>query len=283
MKFDNCPERENVMRRGWAPLAYRQFMRRVGGLNPYGENYYRLVLAESIFEWHGGHWIDWPENATLQEMGGLVFAESDKLEIRKHVVQLVEKHIPQQEIEAEVIRLVPSLQQPLRAVDEMRFVRRYPYHRGWMLQCWRPPEQFGSKTWWESQTVPGRPDLPILGPFPTKGDYEAIDHLELGPNGIEITRTTWSELPSLSGLEEGIHFLEDQKYREREGASPEARILIRTHDYERAIAAHNEKVVAERNLAIGEALKPYLGNSLAAGRLRTEAAEEAGIKHHVGN
>lgn len=279
MKFSDYPERDDVLRRGWAPVAVRRFVAHAGGLNPYGEKNYRIVLAQSIREWHGGRWVDWPKEATLHDQGGMALARDPVA--RKHIVKL-SRDLPPQELEAEILRLVPTAQQPLRVVEEMRLVERYPYHEGWMLQCWRPPEQFGSKTWWESKTVPGRPDLPILGPFPDKGDYEAIDHLERGPNGIEISRTTYREMPDLTGIEHAIQFLEDQKYREREGATPEARILIRTHDYERQLAAHNKKVEEERSLAIAEALKPYLGNSLGAGRLRTEAASEAGLKGHYG-
>lgn len=160
---------------------------------------------------------------------------------------------------------------------------RYPYHEGWMLQTWRPPDQFGDKDWWEAQTVPGRSDLPILGPFPSKGGYEALDHFEKGENGVEISRPTYGELPDLTNLERSIQFMEDQKYREREGATPEARILIRLHDYQAALTAKNEKVAAERSMQIAEALKPYLSNSLEGGRLRTELAEEAQMAGHFGN
>ena len=281
MKFNELPEREGVQRRGWAPLFVRKFIRKVGGLNPNGEPYYRLVLAESIYELHGGHWVDWPAGLTIQEMGGTPLVE-DK-EFKKHVIKLAGSGLPAQELVAEVRRMVPSAHQPLRTVDEMRLVQRYPYQTGWMLQCWRPPKQFGSRTWWEAQTVPGRPDLPILGPFPVKGDYEALDHVERGLNGAEVVRTTYRELPDLTGLEEAIQFLEAQKYREREAASPEARILIRIHDYERQLAANREKAAADRSMYLTELLKPYLGNSLEAGRLRTKAAEEAGLKRHVGN
>jgi hypothetical protein len=278
---DQYPERDGVMPRGWAPLAVRKFIRQVGGLNPYGEANYRLVLAQSIYELHGGRWIDWPAGLSLQQMGGAALVEEK--ELKHHVLALAGTGLPAQELVAEVRRLVPSAQRPLRTVEEMRLVQRYPHHEGWMLQCWRPPDQFGSRQWWESQTVPGRPDLPILGPFPQRGDYEAIDHIERGENGIEISRTTYRELPDLTGLEHAIQFLEDQKYREREGASPEARILIRVHDYERQLEANRKKSEADRSMYLTELLKPYLGNSLEAGRLRTEAAKDAGITRHVGN
>lgn len=281
MKFtDECPEREDVLIRGWAPTAVRKFMVKVGGLNPFGEKNYRIVLAQSIRELHGGRWIDWPKNASLQQMGGMILRNDPSF--RKHVIALTDKNLPPQELRAEVLRLVPSDQQPLRAVEEMRLVQRYPHHEGWMLQCWRPPDQFGDKGWWEAQTVPGRADLPILGPFPSKGAYEAIDHFEM-ENGIEISRTTYKELPELTALETGIQFMEDNKYREREGASPEARILIRLHDYQAALKAANEKAAAERSMQISEALTPYLSQSLEGGRLRTQLAEESGMRQHVGN
>lgn len=283
MKFGKLyPERDGVLPRGWAPLQVRAFMRQVGGLNPYGEANYRIVLAQSIYEWHGGRWVDWPEGLSIQQMGGTEMVADDK-DFKKHILKLAGSGLPAQELTTEVRRLVPSATQPLRVVEEMRFVPRYPYQEGWMLQCWRPPSQFGSESWWESQTVPGRHDLPILGPFPKKGDYEALDHMERGPNGTEIVRTTYRELPALAGLEHAIQFLEDQKYREREGATPEARILIRVHDYEKQLEANRKKAESDRAMYLTEVLKPYLGQSLAAGRLRTEAANDAGLKTHVGN
>lgn len=287
MKFaTQFPEREwsdrAVLRRGWAPVAIRRAIRQIGGLNPYDEALYRIVLADCVVELHGGRWVDWPEGLSIQEMGGTPMETSD--EFKRHVLTVAgDKRLGMQEIVAEVRRLVPSQQQPLRVVEEMRMVKRYPYHSGWMLQAWRPPEQFGSRRWWEGQTVPGRPDLPILGPFPTTGDYEAIDHMELAENGMEISRTTYREMPDIGGLEHAIQFMEQQKYREREAATPEARIMIRLHDYQQQLDANRKKAEEDRSMYLTEYLKPYLGNSLGAGRLRTEAADEAGLKGHFGS
>ena len=71
---------------------------------------------------------------------------------------------------------------------EMRHEPKWlpPWDR-WILECWRPPEWFGSPWLWEMQTTVwsdearrmGR-SLPSLGPYPSRGDYiltETIDFM----------------------------------------------------------------------------------------------------------
>lgn len=281
MKFSDFPERDDVLRAGWAPIYVRRFLRRVGGLNPYGEPKYRIVLAEKIHEWHGGRWHDWPENATLQDMGGMKF-EADK-ELQKHVIELAHKGIPPQELYAELVRLVPTANKPVRVVEEMRFVQRYPYVKGWIFQRWRPASQFGSRIWWEAQTVQGRPDLPMLGPFPEKGAYELIDRLEMTNKGVIQNVSSYAEIPPMGNLERAINFLEGEHFEENYCADPETRRMLRLHEYQVRLQKQFKNERHEREAMIADILKPYLSSSLAGGAMRTELANRAGVTSHVGN
>ncbi len=71
----------------------------------------------------------------------------------------------------------------------MRRVPKYALDR-WIIERWMPPETYGDEALWEMQTfetVDGR-ILPALGPYPSRGDYEAAFTCEddLG-NFVQLT------------------------------------------------------------------------------------------------
>lgn len=49
----------------------------------------------------------------------------------------------------------------------------------WMLEKWCPPEMYGDRQAWESAVEP-ETGIPILGPFPSQGDYEHCFTFEVG-------------------------------------------------------------------------------------------------------
>lgn len=54
---------------------------------------------------------------------------------------------------------------------------------GWVLEEWRPPQEYGSPVEWESKrTDQGESHL---GPFPYDGDYEQCDGIDLLPDITE--------------------------------------------------------------------------------------------------
>lgn len=65
---------------------------------------------------------------------------------------------------------------------ELRKVPKYlpPWDR-WLIECYRPPEFYGSKWFWDFQTRVrnGFQTLPSLGPYPSRGDYELCEVLDM--------------------------------------------------------------------------------------------------------
>lgn len=277
-------QRDDVFGDGHAPKDIQQALAKAGGLTPYREPKYRLVLAQNVREWHGGEFLDWPTGATLQEQGGLVFTGTQK---KQHHIELPDKNIPESArrmlMDADVPILVPSEVKPIRRFVGMRLCKRYPTIKGWILQMWRPAKHFGRRVIWESFIYNGNPEILMLGPFPEKGAYEiAGERIERGPDGVLLQQMSWPEIPAIGLLEDMIQFLECERMTNY-AASPEARIAIRLHEYQQRMLAQEEKEKEEQLQSIRDYMKPIMGSSLAAGRMREELAKKAGISEHVGN
>jgi hypothetical protein len=78
----------------------------------------------------------------------------------------------------------------LREVVELRREPKYVLHNRWHIERWMPPESYGSPETWHAQTLEienGR-NIPALGPYPSRGDYEHCFTLE-GPGGEFIQLT----------------------------------------------------------------------------------------------
>src|SRR6266550_2438618 len=63
------------------------------------------------------------------------------------------------------------------------------YNR-WHIERWVPPESYGSPEQWHAETIEiqnGR-NIPALGPYPSRGDYEHCFTLE-GPRGEFVQLT----------------------------------------------------------------------------------------------
>lgn len=272
-------DRDDVLPEGRAPLPFRKMLAKVGGLNQYGENLYRLVLAQSCMEWHGGQFWDWPENTSLQDQGGLQFSE--KIVRRKHLVQRPDRHGkvgPVLMTVDEPEGMMPSMTQPLRVVVESRYVQKYPTIDGWILQRWRPASHWGSRALWEGMKYPGT-EIQMLGPYPERGAYEiAIEWVD--DTSKEFHRTSWSRLPDLGALEGAIAYLEEKKIEETTN-DPQMRMLIKMHERKERIAAMQRRVSEERKALIRDEIRPYLSDSLNGVRLRHQVANKTGIKEHI--
>lgn len=273
-------ERDDVAPAGWAPLAHRKALRQFGGTNPYGESRYRVVLAQHVYEWHGGEFWDWPEGAGLSDQGGLVF--SDKIVRKKHVIKTGDPRVPLQLLTVEQPEgMIANPSQPLRRVVESRWVSRYPELDGWILQRWRPASHWGPPKLWESIVYPGT-DIQMLGPYPEKGRYEFA--IEMVDDDGMLLRKSRTEIYALSHLENCIQFLDSQEQEfDKNGATPEVRMAVRRAEYEAQRAQVAQAARDTRQKEIREFIRPYLGNSLEAGRLRSDLAKKAGISSHVGN
>ena len=78
----------------------------------------------------------------------------------------------------------------VREVVELRREPKYAPHNRWHIERWMPPESYGSPSHWYAQTLEvenGR-NIPALGPYPSRGDWEHCFTLE-GPRG-EFVRLT---------------------------------------------------------------------------------------------
>jgi hypothetical protein len=80
----------------------------------------------------------------------------------------------------------------LREVAELRYVPKYTPHNRWHIERWLPPEAYGSPREWYGQTMElaGGRNIPALGPYPGRGEYEHCFTLE-DPHGgfLQLTPT----------------------------------------------------------------------------------------------
>jgi hypothetical protein len=78
----------------------------------------------------------------------------------------------------------------LREVVELRYVPKYVPHDRWHIERWMPPESYGSPRDWYAYTIERENgvNVPALGPYPERGEYEHCLTLE-GPGGgfVQLT------------------------------------------------------------------------------------------------
>jgi hypothetical protein len=276
---------------GLAPLDIQDFLLRIGGKNPYGEPMYRMVRAELVRIYEGGQFYDWPENATISEMGGLMYSETT----------------------SGLSCVGENPAQPLRVAIEMRWTERYPQHEGWTLERWFPATDFGSRKEWESKTFKGHPEVSFLGPFPERGCYMMKslwqeEHADAGlyspqgnrvassaPSGLILSNPRpgppgWGmvseclvEIPPVRVLETAITLIEEGLRLQKDlAASAQLRIKLRMDEWMHREQIRRAKRRLEKSMLIKEHMKPVWGSSLESARLRGELAKKAGIKSHVG-
>jgi hypothetical protein len=240
--------RNDVHPDGEAPLYIKAKLRRLGGKNPYGEDRFRLVLAQHCRHLQGGHWHEWDENLSRADRGGQYIEDdpgSDGFLVR------VSEH------------------KPTRIVTEMRWVKKYPSIEGWVLEEWRPAHLFGTPEAWAAFKVPGT-ELQRLGPYPSEGQYELA-----APNAQ-------AKLPTEDTLEEVIDYI--FRKRERDAAIPkELRVQLRLEAMEKQAELREAAKHAEDSARVKDHMAPYWGSSREAGALRTQLADRAGLRSHVGN
>ena len=272
-------ERDDVQLAGYAPKEVRKFLIRFGGLNPHGEANYRLVLAQCVLLYHGGRFHDWDPNTSAEQQGGLM--ESDETE--KFTTE-VKTPSGIQKIVAEVPKMMVNPTKPLRIVDEMRWVQRFPQLEGWLLQHWDPPSMYGDKDAWERPCVPGKPHLPLLGPFPSTGRYENTAEW-FDPRG-KVGHATFEKIPSLNWLQNAIESRERDRNKDV-SANRGWRMLTASIELQHQIQKEAQKRQEHLTQIYRDRIKPIFGSSLAAGRLRerlaARARESGVILGHVGN
>lgn len=123
-----------------APRALRDRLRKFGGLNPYGEPNWRVVLAQHCTQICGGIFHNFEDG----ELSIVDEGPDGKLFQRELNPTSVEHH--------------SFIETP-----------KYP-HEGWILELWQPAHRWGSREWWESQKAEDGM-TPLMGPYPERGDY----------------------------------------------------------------------------------------------------------------
>lgn len=269
------PPREDVLPAGRAPKAIQDYLLRVGGCTPFREPNYRLVLAQHVRQMSGAEWNDYPDDAEINERGGLEYEETP----------------------TRLVLLGPASSKLERVVIEMRWEERYPHLDGWVLMRWYPGSHpnYGDREAWERMTLKGRPDISLLGPFPVYGEYElctiwqedktstplisgGTTHEEHGLMGIAL-----KEVPPLTALYKAICAAEDAGLDSRSlGATPGARKLARLNEWLRREEDRRAERKERTRTMIRDHMAPYWGNSLESARLREALAKKAGITSHVG-
>lgn len=78
----------------------------------------------------------------------------------------------------------------IREAVELRREPKYAPHNRWHIERWMPPESYGSPEAWRAQTIEivNGQNVPALGPYPSRGDYEHCFTLE-GPKGEFVQLT----------------------------------------------------------------------------------------------
>lgn len=131
-----------------APQEIQSYVTRLYGRNPFGEPNFRIVWSGARYSWQGGEWREWDADDTPQT-GADGALPGDK---------------------------------PFRVVRGMRWVPEFdPGLCAWIVEKWIPPSHFGSETdWYMPRELGGTclptPEgpLPLLGPFPGRGQYMNI-------------------------------------------------------------------------------------------------------------
>lgn len=287
MKSTLVPERADILPIGVAPKHIRKWLQRAGGVTPWGENRYRLVLAQCVMLNCGARWHDYVEGAKLEDMGALEFST----ETRKsnYVMRDPTDHTKSIVVEADVPQGVKVKQSALqRVVEEMRWIprllgRNNEVLEGWILMVWYPAPYYTREHY--EVTVKGRSDLPLIGEYPAKGQYER-QFFYLDEDGEK--QETFPTMPGESWMQMAIEHHE-RTLANRANESPNAawRMLHTLAEIKSARESYEASQRAEHELKIKDRISPIFSNTLAGGRYREQLAQrcrEQGIElGHVGN
>lgn len=77
----------------------------------------------------------------------------------------------------------------LREVTDLRQVPKYLPTDRWHIERWMPPEAYGGKERWYRETTEYQNgvEIPALGPYPSRGEYEHCFTLEKDREFLQLT------------------------------------------------------------------------------------------------
>jgi hypothetical protein len=258
------------------PTALTETLLRIGGKNPYGEAMFRVIWAQDRITKAAGAWNVWPENASLDERGGLGIQTMQGMlvEAKKIIDTMETQGFAREDIKRMSDRLNQEIehqwnskmgQAPLRVDHGMQDVELYAVD-GFVLEKWKPASAFGTRSEWESFRFEGQN---ALGPYPESGDYELI----AGPTPY---------MPTSSQLEDAVRQHFNEINNRPASAKDRFALLLSKMDQKRAAKEREWKNLAESYAKDGPAsLRNRL--SLGAGRVMQGLADKAGLKGHYGS
>jgi hypothetical protein len=226
------------------PRETLRFLKRYGGVNPYGQPKWRIVVSSERLIKEAGLWRDWAEGLTTAEKGGLNFSALSG---------------------APGVAYQRYQNKPLRVVTEVRETQKYPQADGWILESWFPATTYGTREDWYSY----RADdgiTPMLGPYPECGDYE----MQYGP---------WEKMPTIDMLQSHISQYSNS-IANRKG-TPWARAVEYVQRAEYAKEKEEKRFREEAEAQFNDVLTPMKSSSLAASRWRNDMAAKIGIREHI--
>jgi hypothetical protein len=154
-----------------APAFCAQVLRKFGQ-NRFGQNLYRVVWSDSLFEWRGGAWRDHLDDSASRDMQ---MPDGTRLETN-----------------------------PILGVKpEYRSIAKYGDREGrWILEKWLPTTY--SRDEWYRRFMDMDSGLCLLGPYPDKGSYHFCYELSLRGQYREVTAGLIEEYCRL--IEAGHHY-----------------------------------------------------------------------------
>ena len=222
-----------------------------GGTNKYGENMFRVCIAEERSIKSCGAFNIWDKSLSLDERGGVDWSKAQQMLMDGARPEAVDEYIQG-----------CMGRRPLRVDVGMQDKRKYVCD-GWILEKWKPCVSTPSE--WYSYTFLGQP---ALGPYPENGDYELV----AGPTPYQLTV---SEVET--AIRRNFRMQDDRPASAQERMS----LLMAMEEKEEAAREKQQKTMIDDAL---KDFKPILtGLSLEAGRIRERLAAQAGMKSHVGN
>ena len=217
-----------------APKPIRDMILRFAGTNPYGKPIWRACLAQHVTARRGGVF----HNLEGGRKTMFVYGPDGK-----------------------------RYYQPIgdRVTTGFMDVPKYP-HKGWIMERWMPPHLYGTKQEWEAQK--SEDGTPMMGPFPSEGDYFLIN----GP---------FPKMPDWGDMENAIaHYEKQQRMRPTDFASALKQFMKNERDEQEAKRQAFEDELEQ--MRVSELLPMLKSTSLSAQRFRNALNASIGDRSHFG-
>lgn len=246
------------------PTHLQGFLTRFGGKNPFGRPQWRLQFSDNVFVREAGVYRDWPEGLSTAEKGGFNFQATDE-EVAVSIAGKTLEELGEQPNWA----AIRYNNKPLRTVTEKRDNPRYPGIQGWIVEKWFPASKYGSPhDWYSFMAIDGK--TPMLGPYPSEGDYELI----YGP---------FPRQPAISQLQLWISAYIRNRDEMKMTGTPESRAEEYTNRRVDEEQRQWEQRRKEYQYMMASEWKAIATNgALGMSRHRQELAARCGITEHIG-